>query len=306
MYAIRTIVHPTDFSEYSDAAFLLACSLARHHGAKLVLLHVGEPPVVVTGGAMTPPVPLPQEYDRPALEAKLRGLKLTDQNVMVERRVVYGIPASQILDVAQASKCDVIVMGTHGRGGLRRAVVGSVAEQVMRKAPCPVMTVKADRSGLGIHTILHPTDFSERSEFAFDFACSLASDYGARLIILHVVQPPMAVYGEIITDLPIEPVRETATQRLTQIKPSDPKVPFEHQLEEGDPVERILHAAKVNQCDLIVMGTHGRTALSRLVMGSVAEQVVRKAPCPVLTVKRPFASVPSTAAVSQPEAATAV
>jgi nucleotide-binding universal stress UspA family protein len=288
MLAIRTILLPTDFSESSDAAFELACALARNHGAKLLLLHVGEAPIVVSGGAMAPPAPLPPEYDRPALEAKLRGLKPSDQKLLVERRVVYGNAAIQILDAAKEFACDLVVMGTHGRGGLRRALLGSVAEQVVRKAPCPVLTVRADGKGLPIRRLLHATDFSQRSEFAFHLACSLARDYGARLIILHVVPAPAVVYGETVTELALEASRDTATHTLAQLKPSEPNVQFEHQLEEGDAAERIMHAAKVNQCDLIVMGTHGRTALSRLVMGSVAEQVVRKAPCPVLTVKAPF------------------
>jgi nucleotide-binding universal stress UspA family protein len=286
MLAIHAILHPTDFSEYSDAAFQLACSLARKHGAKLILLHVGELRFVGTGIGMAPP-PLPQEYDRPALEAKLRAFRVADPGIVVERRVVYGTAGLQILDTAKETACGLIVMGTHGRGGLRRAVMGSVAEQVMRKAPCPVLTVKADGS-VAIRRILHPTDFSKQAGFAFDFACSLAREHGAMLTVLHVVVPPIAAYGEAAMALPIEPIKETATQKLTQIRPSDPNVCFEHQLEEGDAAERIVHAAKVNQCDLIVMGMHGWTGLGRLIIGSVAEQVVRKATCAVVTLRMPF------------------
>jgi len=100
---------------------------------------------------------------------------------------------------------------------------------------------------LAIRTVLHPTDFSERSEFAFRLACSLARGYGARLVVLHVAEPPMEILG----------------------------------------------VAEETKCDLIVMGTHGRTGLGRLLMGSVAEQVVRKATCPVLTVKTPQPQVSS-------------
>ncbi len=149
---------------------------------------------------------------------------------------------------------------------------------------------------LAIRRILHPTDFSERSQAAFQMACSLARQHGVRLIILHVMTPPATVFGEL-TARAEQSVRESEARTLAQLKPSDPQVRFEHQLEEGDPVEQILHAAKVNQCDLIVMGTHGRTGLGRLLMGSVAEQVLRKADCPVLTVKAPFPAEESQAMV---------
>lgn len=141
---------------------------------------------------------------------------------------------------------------------------------------------------LAIQTVLHPTDFSERSEFAFRLACSLARDYGARLIVLHVAEPPMAVAGEGVLMLPptfdLEPLRE----RLQQLRPAEPKVPVEHRLIQGDAATEILRVAEETKCDVIVLGTHGRTGLGRLLMGSVAEQVVRRAPCPVVTVKTPL------------------
>ncbi len=146
---------------------------------------------------------------------------------------------------------------------------------------------------LAIRTVLHPTDFSERSEFAFRLACSLARDYGARLVVLHVAEPPTAVAGEGVVMLPpafdLEPLRE----RLQQLRPEDLKIPVEHRLVQGDAATEILRVAGEAKCDLIVMGTHGRTGLGRLLMGSVAEQVVRKASCPVLTVKTPQRLVPS-------------
>ncbi|HZT97099.1 MAG TPA: universal stress protein [Chloroflexota bacterium] len=140
---------------------------------------------------------------------------------------------------------------------------------------------------LPIRTILHPTDFSEYSGYAFQLACDLARDYDARLIVLHVAAPPVVVYGEGV--LPPEPkdYKERLRERLQQVVIQDPKIPIEHRLIEGDAAREILRLAGEAKCNLIVMGTHGRTGLGRLLMGSVAEQVVRKAPCPVLTVKIP-------------------
>jgi nucleotide-binding universal stress UspA family protein len=146
---------------------------------------------------------------------------------------------------------------------------------------------------LPIRTILHPTDFSERSELAFRLACSLARVHGAHLIVLHVAELPMAVAGEGLVMLPpaldLEPLRE----QLRQIRPEDPKIPVEHRLVQGAAATEILEMAGETKCDLVVMGTHGRTGLGRLLMGSVAEQVVRKASCPVLTVKTPQRPVSS-------------
>jgi nucleotide-binding universal stress UspA family protein len=156
---------------------------------------------------------------------------------------------------------------------------------------------------LPIRTILHPTDFSAHSEYAFRLASSLARDYGARLIVLHVFERPLFIHGGVMTAPPEPPPpeeqRHAIREQLQRIKPPDPAVSVEHVLEEGDPATGILQVAQERSCDLIVMGSHGRTGLGRLFMGSVAEKVVRKAPCPVLTVKLPqHQEKPSEEAVS--------
>jgi nucleotide-binding universal stress UspA family protein len=144
---------------------------------------------------------------------------------------------------------------------------------------------------LPIQTILHPTDFSDRSACAFQFACAQARDYGACLVVAHVCVPELVVYGEMRTPVPAVPVvdRPALQARLAQLQPADPAVRVEHVLREGDPALEILALAGELSCDLIVLGTHGRTGFHRLLMGSVAEAVSRKAPCPVLTVKAPLA-----------------
>jgi nucleotide-binding universal stress UspA family protein len=141
---------------------------------------------------------------------------------------------------------------------------------------------------LAVTTILHPTDFSERSQYAFWLACSLARDYGARLIVLHVVVTPAVVYAEGVIPPNPEELRAAAQVRLDQLQTPRADVRAERRLSEGDAVEETLRVAQEANADLIVMGTHGRTGLGRLLMGSVAEQVVRRALCPVLTVKAPF------------------
>jgi len=141
---------------------------------------------------------------------------------------------------------------------------------------------------LPIRTILHPTDFSERSAYALHLACALTRDYGARLVVLHVAPPPLIISAE--GALPLEPdtVARAEKEQLDSLDVPDVGVRAERQFAEGDPVTEILRVAGEIHADLIVMGTHGRTGLERLLLGSVAELVMRKAPCPVLTSRTPF------------------
>jgi len=133
---------------------------------------------------------------------------------------------------------------------------------------------------LSLHTILHPTDFSERSESALRLAWSLARDHGARLVILHAVAPTEDPWFQ--QDL------NELRAKVNQLPVPGTEVQVERQFSEGIPVLEILRVAAETNSDLIVMGTHGRTGLGRALLGSVAEQVVRRALCPVLTVKLPF------------------
>jgi nucleotide-binding universal stress UspA family protein len=142
-----------------------------------------------------------------------------------------------------------------------------------------------------LHAILYTTDFSESSKSAFPLAYSLARDHGSRLIILHVV--PAGTYE--LANLAQLGLGECAKQfdddilhDLQRLQPLDDRVPLEYRLAKGDPASSIIRVAKEQPCDLIVVGTHGRTGLRRALLGSVAEQVMRGAPCPVLVVKGPL------------------
>ena len=138
---------------------------------------------------------------------------------------------------------------------------------------------------LPIRTILHATDFSENCAAPFRLACSLARDYGARLIVLHV-QPPTMAFGEMDgVYLVPDASSEELMKQLRERKPEDPAVVVDYRLAEGDAAEEILRTAQETSSDVIVLGTHGRKGLGRLLLGSVAEQTVRSALCPVVTVK---------------------
>lgn len=137
--------------------------------------------------------------------------------------------------------------------------------------------------------ILFPTDFSPFGQEALRWATSLARDSGATLIIAHVEEPPMSYGGGEVFIGGEEGDREELKKSLVKVVPTDAKVPFEHKLLVGDPATAIVEEADNENADLIVIGTHGRTGLTRLLMGSVAEAIVRRAKCPVLVVKHPSA-----------------
>jgi len=141
---------------------------------------------------------------------------------------------------------------------------------------------------LNIKTILFPTDFSDAAESAFHLACSLARDHGSRVVLVHILTPPTVAYTEGIMLPPTQDIKDEVWAKLDSIAPTEDTIEIERLMVEGEPANEILRLAKEHNADLIVMGTHGRRGLTRLLMGSVAEEVVRKSSCPVLTVKTPL------------------
>jgi nucleotide-binding universal stress UspA family protein len=297
------ILHPTDYSEPSRQAFELACRVARDRGSRLIVMHVAEP-VRLSSLGMAPVAPLPKGY-RGAWEARLCMVQAQDPEVRIEHRLEEGDAAAEILRVAHETACDLIVMGTQARTGLTGRLRGGVSGKVRCKAPCPVfvLTTPLPRpqpssgsrwEGLGearrpasgapkeedkLRTIVYPTDFSRTAECAFELARSLARDSGGELIVVHVAPVPALYvkkgYREEV---------EVALRRMTQ---SDPTVRMRWVLLAGEPVPEILWMAREGPCDLIVMGTHGRTGLKRLLRRSVAREVQREAPRPVSVVNLP-------------------
>ncbi len=155
------------------------------------------------------------------------------------------------------------------------------------------MTETEDSLMFPIKTVLHPTDFSELSESAFRAACAVACEHGSRLLLLHVVPPPES-HGEVVARRQDRGYHEDLWRMLERVRPEDAAVNVERRLEDGPPAETIVRVARAEGVGLIVMGTEGRGALGRLLLGSVAQQVVRQAPCPVLTVNA--ATAPALAA----------
>ncbi len=140
---------------------------------------------------------------------------------------------------------------------------------------------------MNANKILFPSDFSHTGDAALEMATALARDAGATLVIVHVEEHPMAYGGGDVYYGVAEPATDDLRRMLEDIKPADPQVPYQHRLITGKPASAIARLAEDENIDMIVMGTHGRSGLSRLLMGSVAEAVVRRAKCPVLTYKQP-------------------
>jgi nucleotide-binding universal stress UspA family protein len=290
METIRTILHPTDLSESARPAYELAVRLAHALQARLIMLHVAAPPVLFGELGMTIPVPEMQKENLEADRIRMEGLAAGSG---AECRVVEGVVAAEILRIAREETCDLIVMETHGRGGLARLLLGSVALAVLRQSHCPVLAIKpagasrpqSEHAAEGARAamrplfpvILHPTDFADHSRHAFDVACTLARG-GGRLIVLHVAEA-VPVDGNSYDEGLYERLRTCATD--------DPSIQVEYRFRAGEPTAEILREAAATGCDLIALGTHGRTALDRLRLGSVAETVLHRAGCPVLTAKAP-------------------
>ncbi len=155
---------------------------------------------------------------------------------------------------------------------------------------------------LRVRTILHPVDFADTPSTAFDVSCALARDYGADLVLAHVDEPVFVTAGDGLPHLVPPWLEEAALQRLEAVRPADPAIVVRRVAATGNPVEEILRVAADAGADLIVMGTHGRSGLSRMVMGSVAEGVLRGSTCPVVTVRNlPPASSPPDATTRPPE-----
>ena len=297
---IKRILLATDFSRWAKRAEDYACALACSWRASLTVLSVAEFPP-----GLNPDYPVNQQYLADLLKhasSQLVDLKgrAERRGIAVTTRVATGIPSEEVITAARAEDSDLIVVGTRGKTGLEHVLLGSTAERVIRGAPCPVLTVRmepADNEDDGVlsrlvtlERILVPVDFSDCSLDALEYAVVVAQQSKASLMLLHVLEP--VSYGLDFTLSHIrtrEQVRESWTKRLEDLASSHQhsNVPVESRLRGGLPADSILDSAQTLPCDLIIMGTHGRRGISHTISGSVAEAVLRKSLCPVLTVRSP-------------------
>jgi len=298
MLNIDTILFPTDFSSVAEDAFAHAAHLALQTGATICVFNVVTPG---DGDASNPMDFLPvTPVDGGAMD-EAAPQRVEVQTVTQERGtvpVVYAqtdspSPETAIVEQATNHDVDLVVMGTHGRKGVDRLLSGSVAEEVVRQAPCPVFTVRgADAespTSTPVDRLLVPVDLSEQTTLVVDHATALADAYGATIDLLHVVEEATfpTAYGIDPLASPQPDVQERAREALdTLVGDLDTNdVPIHTHVLAGYAARDIVDFAEEHAADLVVMATHGRTGLQRFLIGSVAEKVVRSAPCPVFTVK---------------------
>ena len=297
MLDIDHVLFPTDFSEGAEPAFPQAVQFAEWHDATLHILNVQES-AQPTDLDTTREFPVPFSTMRGWIDRAADGdvTKPSLEDIDIEQtQISASAPAEVIVDYVTNEGIDLVVMGTHGRRGFDRVRFGSVTEEVVRTAPAPVLTVQADApsSLRTVRRVLAPIDFSDASQTALRHAKELALTYGAEIDLLHVVDAPLypSIYDDSV-DMPGQEVLAEAEQGLADL--AREIVGVEHAMAEvvtGHPVNEILRYVEENEVDLLVMATHGRTGLNRLMIGSVAERVLRQSPIPVFLVKPERASL---------------
>jgi len=284
--ALKNILYLTDFSDASQNALAHAMALAAGYEAKLYLLHVvaPEPHLAV------PLDPLPRAMDSALaageheMEDFLRGHPV--QTLRHQAMVTEGDMEAVILDLVESAAIDLIVLGTHGRTGVEKVVVGSTTEMILRLSPVPVLTIgpgcgKRYPETRRIKAVLFATDFSSDSVAALPYACTIARENRARLIIAHVLA------GDATRD---EQIAAQLKQRLMELLPVGviSSCESEFLVELGSPSERILAIARNAPADLLVLGVRRvpHPALSAHLPWPLLSAVLAHAPCPVLTVRR--------------------
>ncbi len=293
MLEIKLILCPVDFSEFSIRAYLYALSLAEHYGAKVVAQHIVEVSrypyadyVASTGDYA--------EFSRALREGgqqRLQAFLKTHGHDAIQPELVVhdGAAPDCILSYAEKHNADLIVMGTHGRRGYDRVVLGSVTNRVMRRASCPVLAIcksqqESSTEGHEHHAhhlrrILFCTDFSDNSELALRYALSATDEYDAELTLLHVLE-------DIRNPSKAQAAVATATEQLDKLIPPEIRkaLKIKTEVRLGKPYQQIIELAQETQIDTIVMGVRGRGAVDLAVFGSTTYRVLQLGPCPVLAV----------------------
>jgi len=287
---LKNILFLTDFSEPSEAALPFAMAIAREYSAAIHALHVLVPEAFLYTSPEASIVSLEAQEENAVnemqrTESQLAGV--SHEGVVVRSPEIWTAVAEAI----ENSHADMIVLGTHGRTGAQKVVIGSAAEEVFRKSPIPVLTIgpyarSGVHGGARFRRVLYATDFSAESRVAAPFAVSLAQENQAQLILMHVLdggrdqmtrsRPQMSIADAMHTLLELVPADAELWCR------PEPVVQY------GAAGERILMEAKGRNADLIVLGVKsaaGRMRVSTRLSRSVAYQVVANAPCPVLTVR---------------------
>ncbi len=292
----KRVLIATDFSDASHNALRYAAAIARHHGARLYIVHV----VSSLGYRMVGPNAEIEAAELAARELKQLWGRLggTDEKVELALIVRRGDVCYQLEELIQKELIDLVVVGTRGRTGVSKLMLGSVAEQIFRKVRCPVLTVGPNsawdwpqREVGAEKVILFATDFGDAAFSALPYALSIANRSKSKLIILHVAKPllqtdPTPIFGQSLDRID-EEIRTASQQRLAKLIPKDLQVEAEVRVKGGLPVDGILGVASTSAAGLIVLGLHRKALVipSGHLPSTTAYGVVIAASCPVLTVR---------------------
>lgn len=289
-----TIMVATDFSDTAQAGVRWAAELARSYGASIDLVHALLLPNRATDFAPSEPgiTEALWEAAQTRMDATAEGVRGFGIEVAAEVRL--GLPSEAVLEAIAERQPDLVVVGTRGHTGLTHLLLGSTAERVVQHSPRPVLTVHPGDidQHREVETILFTTDFSPESDRALEPALGLLRRRpSGKLILLNVYHLPYeyTVYGTIPTALNFRDDAQGKSEvRLREIAAPllEEGLDVEPVSRQGFPPEVIVAEAEERDADLIVMGTHGRSGLADLLLGSTARRVVQTAPCPVLTVRR--------------------
>jgi nucleotide-binding universal stress UspA family protein len=288
------ILLATDLSPASDPAWHEAHRLGQLCAAEIVVVHVVPPSYFVPPGLCAPS--MAQDLVDAAYRAAQDGVEqmlagMAGSPVKVRTRIETGVPASRVLEIVREEAADLLVVGTHGRSGLGRVVLGSVADRVLRQAACPVVTVRSDLRRDHRHPtrrICYATDFSETARAAWPWVLRLARPAAAEVDLVHVALGPLPdrhLAAEVIGEMARffdEQARAEAERFLQNTEL--PRARVHVRIGHGVEADQIVHWARAREADLIIMGTHGWSGVVRWMLGSVAQRVIQTAPCPVLTV----------------------
>jgi nucleotide-binding universal stress UspA family protein len=302
MPAFKRILCPVDFSETAERAVAHATAVASWSGADLTVQYVYAPMFMPVPTLPEPAARIPEGELERAREDVQRFATTAGCAAGTAYVVDVGRAVDQILARACRDKDDLIVIGTHGASGFTRLVLGSTAEKVLRKATCPVMTVPPAAHGTSVlpfRRIVCAVDFSEWSIAALDLSASIAQESGAELTVVHVLEwpwpePPAPSFSELPAaqrSALVEFRRYTSDRASSRLDDQVRKVvagrcPAAATVADGKPYVELLRIALEVHADLLVSGVHGRSPLDVAMFGSTANQLVRHATCPVLTVRR--------------------
>ena len=295
----KNILCATDFSDFSNRTVNYGIALANEFDSKLFVCHVIDlSSVAIYGEFQLDPVGLQDRIMNDANE-QLQEI-IGEQQIDWEPLISVGHAADEISRIVEEQDMDLVISATRGRSGLKRLILGSVTERLMRTLSCPLLVVHSpdkavaasDDQEVNMKSILIGCDFSPDSEVAFEHGLSLAQEFQSELHLAHVVET--SVYQQLHkTESPVEEelqqeIQTRVIKKLQDMIPEEARNWCKPQtsLLDGHPYEELVKYADKNNIDMIVLGTRGHGLVKSLLIGSTTDRVVRNAPCPVLSVSQ--------------------